>query len=119
MWELQIKLLKMSTPWCVKCLKLAPVCLNDNTTVDPAVSELYTTPVDIPAECVRLIFSLNVISAGRGAESTVNQTGTDPVNSHTHRHTHTHQPGPDKIKATVLRSASPGLMLPLESAIPV
>lgn len=89
MWELQIKLLKMSTPWCVKCLKLAPVCLNDNTTVDPAVSELYTTPVDIPAECVRLIFSLNVISAGRGAESTVNQTGTDPVNSHTHRNTHT------------------------------
>lgn len=68
-------------------LKLAPVCLNDDTTAAHAVSELYTTPVDIPAECVRLIFSLNVISAGREAESTVNQAGTDPVNSHTHTQT--------------------------------
>lgn len=89
MLELQIKLLEMSTPWSVKCLRLAPVCMNDDTTVDPAASELYATPVDIPAECLRLIFCLNVISAGRGAESAVNQTGTDPVESHTHAHTHT------------------------------
>lgn len=66
------------------------MCLNDNTTVDPAASELYTTPVDIPAECVRLIFSLNVISAGRVAEIIVNQTGTEPVNSHTHANAHAH-----------------------------
>lgn len=83
------------------------MCLNDNTTVDPAASELYTTPVDIPAECVRLIFSLNVISAGRVAEST-----------HTHTHTHMCEAGSDKIKATALMSASPGLMFPLESTIP-
>lgn len=86
MLELQIKLLEMSTPWRVKCLRLAPVCMNDDTTVDPAASELYATPVDIPAECLRLIFCLNVISTGRGAESAVNQTGTDPVESHTHTH---------------------------------
>lgn len=53
-----------------ECLKLASVCLNDNITVDPAAFESQTTPVDIPAECVRLIFTLNVISTGKGAEST-------------------------------------------------
>lgn len=79
------------------------MCLNDNTTADPVASELYTTPVDIPAECVRLIFSLNVISAGRVAEST---------------HTHICEAGSDKIKATALMSASPGLMFPLGSTIP-
>lgn len=51
----------------------------------------YRLPlVDIPAECVRLIFSLNVISAGRDTEGAVNQTGTDPVNSPSHTHTYVH-----------------------------
>lgn len=62
--------------------------------------------MDIPAECVRLIFSLNVISAGGRAESTVNQKGTEPVNSPS-EHIH----AKSKMKGTVQRSGSPGLTL--------
>ena len=56
--------------------------------------------------------------------SILTRTHTHPsTRTHTHAHTPPHKkkkkkPEPDKIKATVLRSASPGLMLPLASAMP-
>lgn len=66
MWGEQVWYLKMSTSQSVR-QKRKTSSVSDNAA---AISELQTTPVDVPAECVRLIFSLSVslvLAEGLGA----------------------------------------------------